>query len=355
MNRPISAEERAALEVLNGTKVGILEAALVAKEALEAAHGRVSWAKESIRLGAKELRKREKTVRFETAVTVALEARKDRRTRTLIDFRYICRRLLKRCQGLAKRRIRSLSPQECAAYLHEAFTTPRQFTKAKAVLSAVFSTAQRHGWCAENPVRLVECPRLVEQRITVLTSAEIDQVLQAAAEYDHGSCLPAVGLMLYAGIRPHEVARLTWAQIDLENKAVIIEARHSKTGGARQVTIHPPLCHLLKQHQKPDSQFICPSGWTLRWRRLHRLLTFHWVPDVLRHTFATYHLKQFRSYTALQYETGHRSSTLLRTRYVNFSGLRNANLLFNVCSAGSGNKPEHFCNKSSPCYRWIKD
>lgn len=109
--------------------------------------------------------------------------------------------------------------------------------------------------------------------------------------------------MLYAGIRPHEVERLTWAQIDLENETIAIEARHSKTGGSRSVTIHPPL------------------------RRFHRLLPFRWEPDVLRHTFATYQLKQFRSYTELQYEIGHRSSSLLRTRYVNFNGLRNTNLL----------------------------
>ena len=31
-----------------------------------------------------------------------------------------------------------------------------------------------------------------------------------------------------------------------------------------------------------------------------------WQPDVLRHTFAGYHLRYFRDYTALQYETGHR-------------------------------------------------
>lgn len=328
MSTAISEEERAALQVLRGTNVGVLEAALVAKEALGASRGRVSWAKKCIRLGADALRQREKTVSFETAVAKALETRKDRRARTLSDFRYICRRLMKRCPGLTQRRIRSITPQECAEYLHAAFDTPRQFVKAKAILSAVFNTARRRGWCDRNPVQLVESPRLVEQRITILTPTEIEQLLKSAEEYDNGSCLPAVGLMLYAGIRPHEVERLTWAQIDLENKAVIIEARHSKTGGSRRVTIHPPLCRLLKQHQKPESQFICPSGWTLRWRGFHRLLTFPWVPDVLRHTFATYHLKQFRSYTALQYETGHRSSSLLRTRYVNFSGLRNADLLF---------------------------
>ncbi len=131
MSTVLSEEERAALQVLRATHVGVLEAALVAKEALGASRGRVSRAKKCIRLGADALRMREKTVRFETAVAEALDARKDRRARTLSDFRYICRRLMKRCPGLAQRRLRSLSPQECAEYLHAAFNTPRQFVKVQ--------------------------------------------------------------------------------------------------------------------------------------------------------------------------------------------------------------------------------
>lgn len=87
MSTDISEEERAALQVLRATHVGVLEAALVAKEALGASRGRVSRAKKCIRLGAEALRMQEKTVRFETAVAEALDARKDRRARTLTDFR----------------------------------------------------------------------------------------------------------------------------------------------------------------------------------------------------------------------------------------------------------------------------
>ncbi len=42
----------------------------------------------------------------------------------------------------------------------------------------------------------------------------------------------------------------------------------------------------------------------------------HWVPDVCRHTFATYHTAYFRNLPELQLEMGHRDLTLLRTRYM---------------------------------------
>ncbi|MCQ2372102.1 MAG: hypothetical protein MJ058_08660, partial [Akkermansia sp.] len=91
-------KERAALEVLRSTGVDILEAALVAREALECGRGRVRRARECVRLGAEEMRKREKTVTFRKAVEAALEERekKNRRARTVTDFRYYCKRLMVR-------------------------------------------------------------------------------------------------------------------------------------------------------------------------------------------------------------------------------------------------------------------
>ena len=93
-----TSEELAAIEVLRQTGVDVLEAALIAKSALEAGRGRVKRTLECISAGVETLKMREKTVTFERAVMVALEERKNRRKRTLTDFRYIAKRLMKRCK-----------------------------------------------------------------------------------------------------------------------------------------------------------------------------------------------------------------------------------------------------------------
>ena len=313
----IKEEELAALEILRQTDVNMLEAALVAKEALQAGRGRVKRARACIAAGEEALRRREKTVSFERAVEVALEARKDRRKRTLTDFRYIVRRLMKRCKGLAKRRVRSMTPEECAEYLRAAFDTPRQRNKARLVLSGVFSTAMKRGWCAENPMRRVEAERVVESRIRILSKEEIARLMAAAESYEGGACLAAVGMMLYAGIRPHEVERLRWEDVRLDAKVICISPQHSKTGGARHVTIHPPLANILTRKQQEGRERICPPNWKKHWPALHRAAALSpWQADVLRHTFATHHLATFRNYAELQLEMGHRSAQLLRTRYV---------------------------------------
>ena len=329
MKIELTENEFAALALLKTSGVPVLEAAQVACAALKAGRGRVKRTLKCLEAGKEALKQQERTVTFGKAVAAAQEARRDRRMRTVYDFRYFCKRFMKRCPGLVRRKVRTISAQECAQYIEMAFDTPRQRQKARLILSGVFSTAIRHGWCSGNPVARVEVPRVVEKPVPVLTPQEIDAITSTAETYQGGSCAAAVGMMLYAGIRPHEVARLSWAQVDLQERAIYILPQHSKTGGARRVTIHKPLLRILKQHKRAGSATICPTNWLHHWRKLRRAAGWDspahpWPQDVLRHTFASYHLSHFRSYAELQLEIGHRDATLLRTRYVDQRGVRNA-------------------------------
>lgn len=325
----VNEREHAALAVLLSTGVDVLEAALIAKEALDAARGQLKRAKLCLRLGTEELVKRQRTVSFAQAVETALEARKGRRARTQTDFRYVCKRLLARNPELGRRRMRSLTARECERYLATAFETPQQFRKGRAVMSGVFSTAIRNEWCDVNPVAKVAVPQVQEHEVGILKPVEIMTLLEVAKTYENGACLPAVGLMLYAGIRPHEVTRLSYNDVDWENGSITIRARHSKTGGARRVDMAPPLQRLLSGFRnKPKHESICPKKWARHWAELHIRAGWNeekpWQPDILRHTFASYHLQYHHDYTALQWAMGHRDSSLLRTRYVDLRDVADA-------------------------------
>ncbi len=319
----VTSEETAALALLKSTNLPLLEAAQVACAAARAGRGKMKRALRCIAAGEEELKRQERTVTFDKAVEAALEARKHRRARTLCDFRYVTRRFMKRCPGLARRRVRSITPQECSAYIEAAFETPRQRQKARLTLSGVFSTAMKRGWCSENPVARVEAPRVTEKTVPILTPEEAEQLVQAAREYKGGICLPAVGLMLYAGIRPHEVARLSWGDVDLAGKRVNIAPQHSKTGGARPVTLLPPVLEILRGTPcRPAPQPICPPRWLHHWRAVRRhagwnRLSRPWPQDICRHSYASYHAARFRNLHELQLQMGHRSTDLLRTRYLN--------------------------------------
>ncbi len=167
-------------------------------------------------------------------------------------------------------------------------------------------------------------PRLQEGEVVALTWENIQRLLQIAKLAPHRDCRPALGIMLWAGVRPAEMRRLHWEDIDWDDDVIMISARHSKTGGARCITLHPVLRRWLRKLCDGEklSGLICPLGWKKLWYNLRKEAgVLPWRQNVLRHTFASYHLKHFRNPSQLQIEMGHSTPELLRTRYLNMRGI----------------------------------
>ena len=338
MTTEISETERAALEVLRRTGADVLEAAMVALEALQCGRGRAKRARACLQLGEEQLRLREKTVTFAKAVEVALEdrVRKGLRARSIVDFRYLCKRLMKMNPGLEQRRVRSIMADDCRRYLETAFGgSAAQYRKGRAILSGVFSTAIRHEWCSSNPVSRVEMPEVVEAPIHPLTMEEVRRMEAAAQLPEHCDMQLSLHLMLYCGIRPTEVSRLDpECDIDWQNLRVVVRPTASKTGGGRVVP--------LRCADKIGTMRVIPKRWQERWRALRKAAGWSgengrpWRQDVCRHTFATYHAAHFRNFPELQLEMGHRDCTLLRTRYVY------------ACGEARGNAERFFQGWNSP-------
>ncbi len=275
-----------------------------------------------IELGVKSLQTQKQTVPFKQAFEETLRIKADSSAVTFRDIRYFMRKLMRCVPGLEKRPARDITSAECAVMLEKVFPSPCQRKKARSILSGVFTVARKRGWCAENPVAHVDVPIVREREIRPLMPEECQRLLSAAQRPEHRACAPALGLMMWAGVRPHEVRRLRWADIDPEEKEVLIPARHSKTGGGRHIPLCAPLVDLLKKHRREQGEFICPPQWPKAWRQLRRQAGFSdWTPDVLRHTFASYHAKTYRNLSELQLYMGHRDSELLRSRYVNLRGI----------------------------------
>lgn len=150
-----------------------------------------------------------------------------------------------------------------------------------------------------------------------LSGAQIRAIMRTCLDEDLRSMLPATQLLLFCGVRPGEVRRLRWRDIDRREKVVYIEGRASKTGGPRAVPLRGGAKELL-DYRCPPNEYIAPRNWTRLWRRLRlRAGIKRWQRDVMRHTFASLHLKRFHNLLQLQEEMGHRDCNLLRTRYLN--------------------------------------
>ena len=258
--------------------------------------------------GVNAVLQEEKTVSLATAAWASVEARETHlRPISLRDLRYYVRRLL-RVEGCARLMLRNMKPAQCRSILNEAFSnSSSEYVKARSVLHGIFAFGMRHEWCDKNPVDCIEIPRIQETIIEPLTLEQVKRLLHCARGTDMQLSL---NLMLFSGIRPAEVARLSSDDICWKENMVIIRPQTSKTGGGRMVPLRG--CY-----QIPNELRVIPQNWQRRWRSLRKQAGFmHWTPDVCRHTFATYHAAHFRNLPALQLEMGHGNLNLLRSRYM---------------------------------------
>lgn len=119
------------------------------------------------------------------------------------------------------------------------------------VLSSFFSFAKRRGFITENPCSRLERVRLESKPPTILSPEQAETLLRWMS---NGRCqqqrrnwrLAQVVLGLFCAIRPAELSRLFWKDVDLERGVVRIDAAVSKVRQRRIVEIPPNAIAWLK-------------------------------------------------------------------------------------------------------------
>ncbi len=270
------------------------------------------------------LRESNPKLTLEEGVKRLLEAKMHRREATRRELAYYTGKILRNNPKLAAREMRHISSRMCLDMLEQTFAKQSCRHKARIILHGLFAYCCRMGWLKNNPVCALPMAPLPEKEKRPLSLHEITRLLRTALLPKHRACAAAVGIMLWGGVRPAEVMRLRWGDIHFESRSITLYAAQSKTGGSRIVSMSPPLIRWLRRNRgdKSDADAICPRGWIKRWGELHRACGLHpWVPDVLRHSFASYHAAHYRDLASLQYEMGHRSQQMLRFRYISANGI----------------------------------
>lgn len=271
-----------------------------------------------LRQGIAAVQTAERTESFERVAWASVEARAGRRPTTRRDLRFYVRKMLK-VEGVAQLPLRAMTTAKCRRILDVAFGhSAHSYRKGRAILHSIFAYGFRQELCDVNPVARIEVPPVVEKPIEPLSNDEVERLRETVQVRRFRDMRFSLSLLLYSGVRPAEVERLTASDVCWEERQVIIRPQKSKTGGGRVVPLR-----LLPGMQQKDCRV--PSNWQNRWQSLRRAAGFtHWQPDVCRHTFASYHAAHFRNLPELQLEMGHRDLNLLRSRYMMPSSRRNA-------------------------------
>ena len=315
-----------AQEVLGSATVSVVDSARFVRNILDAkpSDSKLTDAQfvlKVIDVGLRHIRTNEMSLA--DGFALYLKSKQHLRPDSIRDIRCIGNRLLRTKPELAKRNFSELSVSECEEWLNAAFHTNPQFNKARTMLHGLFEFALRREWCDKNPIKRIERKKVVEKEIQPLKLTETKRLIKNAQRESPEYAVVAA-LLVYTGIRPREVRRLTWRDIDTEEKTITVRSQCSKTGGVRQVEIPPVLNRVLIAHSRElKEEKICPTDWQRRWRKIRDNSGFRgrWVQDVLRHTYASFHAKNYADLPRLQLNMGHRDQSLLRSRYINMHGI----------------------------------
>lgn len=178
-------------------------------------------------------------------------------------------------------------------------------------LSTMFSFAWRRGYVSENPCRRLERIRVDPKPPRIFSPAEAKRLLEYVC--DHGRRrwrLAQVTLGLFCGIRPFELTRLHWNDVDLNRAIVRVDASASKVRQRRIVPIPENAIQWLECCQRDNK----PLG-AVRWKwigDIERGTGLQWQNDILRHTAASYLLAKHEDCGKIARWLGNSADVLLK-------------------------------------------
>jgi integrase len=185
-------------------------------------------------------------------------------------------------------------------------------------LRAVFNFGIRRDWYQENPVKRIEMQTL-RMRKEILTNAQVAALLKATVETD-SELLPYHLFCIFAGIRPKEIERLAWSNVNIEEKFVEVPDEKSKTGVRRIVDMEPMLLRWLDYYVRSggriDGSVVPAKNLRKRLRAIRERAGFErWPQDAPRRTFASCWLAAYSDVNRLNNLMGHTSPAMLWRHY----------------------------------------
>jgi integrase len=190
-------------------------------------------------------------------------------------------------------------------------------------LSSLFDYAWRKGLVKENITKRVERIRVEKAPPPILTVEQARVVMQTAGWRWGAFC----ALALFAGVRPEELSRVSWADIDLQRGILRLSESQTKTHRRRVVHLTPNCIEWLRRGG------TLPISLQSK-RNLHHHLRYalgldHWPQDSMRHSCASYKLAIEESAEKVSLELGNQTA-ILKRHYMELVSREDAIRFFNI-------------------------
>jgi integrase len=204
-------------------------------------------------------------------------------------------------KSFGDRNVAGITTREITKWLESLGVAPVTRNTFRRDARTLFSFSIEHGYATENPAASKATLAKVQNNKDVeILSVEQAKKLLAKSSPD---MLTYWAIGLFAGLRPSEISKLDWSDVDLD--AALITVRASKTGRKRFVKIADNLAAWLSPHRRDEGKVVAP----VNFRTSHETDTAaaglgEWPINCLRHSFGSYWLAQFNDINALAVQMG---------------------------------------------------
>ena len=215
-----------------------------------------------------------------------------------------------------------ISPSKIMEYLEIGNFSPTTRRNNKVRLSHFFNFCRLHGWIENNPCSPISI-KVKRGEVKIFTVEETIELMRECSYSDKADVLvPFAAIGFFAGLRPKELERLNWEDIDFETKHIELKATASKVRQARFIRMEPNLIEWLLPHRRDLGRVMGKTsprkewdnirsncGWISRGRG-----TKPWIADGMRHSYASYWLAVYKNRAELAELMGN-SQEIIRVHY----------------------------------------
>jgi integrase len=243
-------------------------------------------------------------------------------------------RLKRFAKDFGARLVAEIKTQEVDEWLRGLAVAPVTRNNFRRVLGVMFGFATGRGYASHNAAAAAAKAKQIDSEVGILTVPQTVKLLESAS----AALVPFIAIGAFAGLRPEELTRLSWDEIDLEANLIEVKARKSKTARRRHIKIQPNLVKWLMGHAKATGQ-VAPTNLRKEIKiARERAGISDWPNNALRHGFASYHLAKFRDAAALALEMGHTDSDMLFAHYRQLVKPRDAARYWNIVPTAKSTK-----------------
>lgn len=202
-------------------------------------------------------------------------------------IRDVARAVRQFARGREQSLVNQFTKAEVEAFVAAA-PSPNTRATRRGRLLAFFSYCEREGW-ADNVVLAVAKVKVDPKPPHFFTVPECRRIMELVAAHCP-QALAWFALALFAGVRPEDCDRLTWAAVNLETGEVNLEAASTKLRTRATIPLTPNCLAWLIRAQ--ETQAVLPLSASARRRCVSvvrdGLGLPAWPAKSLRHTFCTY-------------------------------------------------------------------